>query len=80
MTEQIRRPQCHSPDQIRDNLLRKVELFTKLTGKTRTEIGLGSVNDRSVIGRIEGGSDFGLNLYGRILKYLEDNWPNEAKT
>lgn len=64
-----------SDEDIRAALVERVARFVTLTGRSRTEIGLKAVNDSAIIGRIQGGRNFTVETYGRLMAWLDANWP-----
>lgn len=64
-----------SDDDIRAGLVERVGQFVILTGRSRTEIGRKAVNDSAVIHRIATGGNFTLETYGRLMAWLDANWP-----
>ena len=65
-------------DELRAALLARADEFTKLTGMTRTQIGLEAVNDGAFLGQVEKDRNFGIKLYSRFMSWLDDHWPEPA--
>jgi len=65
---------------LRHALLDRVRRFVALTGRSRSEIGVGALNDKAAVGRIEEGSNFKIGTYQRLMTWLDDNWPRRRLT
>lgn len=66
-------------DEIRSALIRRAEEFSRLTGMTKTDIGLQAVNDGAFLGQVEKDRNFGIKLYKRFMDWLDDHWPEPSK-
>lgn len=66
-------------EELRTALLGRAAEFSRLTGMTKTEIGLMSVNDPAFLGSIEKDRNFGIKLYARFMAWLDDHWPGNSK-
>ena len=61
---------------LRAALKRRVDRFIKLTGRSRTDIGMGAVNDSAAVFRIvQDDSNFKIGTYERLMAWLDRNWP-----
>jgi len=61
--------------EIRLGLIRRAEEFSRHTGISKSEIGKRAVNDPAVLRRISEGRNFTINLYRRLMQWLDSNWP-----
>lgn len=66
-----------SADKLREVILKRIKRFSALTGMTKTEIGLKALNDGAFVGRIEGGSNFMIGTYQRLMDWLDQHWPEQ---
>lgn len=65
-------------DQIRKALVERAAEFVRLTECPKSSIGKNSVNDPAFISRIEGGSNFTVEIYQKVQSWLDANWPKDA--
>jgi hypothetical protein len=66
--------------EIRSALIERAAVFCRLTGKSRSEIGLGALNDGAVITQIIGGRNFTMETYRKVMTWLDANWPAGVET
>lgn len=66
-------------EEIRAALIRRAEEFSRLTGIPKTEIGKLAVNDAAVLGQIAEGRNFTINLYRRLMDWLDTEWPRAPR-
>jgi hypothetical protein len=66
-----------SESEIRTALLRKISRFSRLTGMSRTAIGLAAVNDGAFVPDVEDGRNVTIGTYQRCLDWLDANWPTD---
>ena len=63
---------------IRAALIERAAEFARITETPKSSIGKSAVNDSAFISRIEGGSNFTVDVYERVMKWLDDNWPKDS--
>ena len=63
--------------QIRTALIQRIDAFIKVTGLTKSSVGKEAVGDPAFVGRLFGGN-FTVTTYGRVMKFLDDNWPRRS--
>jgi len=61
--------------EIRDALIQRADEFSRQTGIPKTEIGKRAVNDGAFLGQVAEGRNFTINLYRRLMDWLDANWP-----
>jgi hypothetical protein len=62
---------------LRDALLDRVDRFAGLAGGSRSSIGMQAVGDPKIVHRIAKGKNFTIDVYGRLMAWLDQNWPSE---
>jgi hypothetical protein len=68
-------------DEIRTALIERAKLYAELTGMSLAAVGLAAVNDGAFIQDCEHNDrNFQIKSYGRLMGYLDDNWPKSDST
>jgi len=67
-----------SEQEIRDAVVRRADEFSRLTGMSKTEIGKRAVNDGAFLNQVAAGRNFTINLYRRLMDWLDENWPRQS--
>jgi hypothetical protein len=65
--------------EIRDALLRRADEFSRQTGMSKSEIGKRALNDGAFLGQVSKGRNFTIELYRRLMDWLDANWPDREE-
>jgi len=66
-------------ERIRSALIGRIAKYARLTGKSPSLIGLEAVADMAFVGRINAGGNFTIDTYGRVMAFLDANWPSKPR-
>jgi hypothetical protein len=66
-------------DTIRDAMVACAREYVRLTGNPISAVGKNAVNDPAFISQVEKGRNFTIEMYRRVMSWLDDNWPPESR-
>lgn len=67
-----------SEAQVRASLLDMAREFERITGLSKSAIGLKALNDSNFLFRLEDGEDFTTKSYRRLHAFMVRNWPRDS--
>lgn len=72
-SKQALRPTAILRDDVRANILDRIDGFTELTGLTDSQVGQRALKDTKFIARLRSGENFNMSTIDKINAWLEDN-------
>ena len=67
-----------SAAEVRTRFIDMVREYVRITGMSKSAIGLKVLNDTNWIFRVEDGEDFTMKNYRRVHDFMVRNWPRDS--